>query len=195
MKPVFFATPAEFRKWLKANHATASEAVLLLHKKGSGKPSMTVAEAVEQALCFGWIDGVLRKTGPDSFALRFTPRRKSSLWSEVNVKRAEDLIRRGLMQPAGLKAFEARDAAKTRAYSYEQRTQGFSPELEAKFKQKKAAWEFFSSQPPGYQKTIGFWVTSAKQEETRLRRLERVVEVSAKKQRVDLLAPFGKASK
>lgn len=192
MKPIFFTTPAEFRKWLKANHAKADEAVLLFYNKSSGKPSMTVAEAVEQALCFGWIDGILRKTSPDSFALRFTPRRKGSRWSEVNIKRAETLIAAGRMQPAGLKAFEDRDLAKTRSYSYEQRTQGFTPELEATFKKKKSAWDFFSSQPPGYQKTIAFWVTSAKQEETRLRRLTRVIEVSTQKQRVDLLAPFGK---
>lgn len=192
MKSTFFASAEEFRNWLSVNHDKADEILLKFYKRGAGKPSMAIAEAVEQALCFGWIDGILRKTGPDSFVLRFTPRRKGSLWSEVNIKRAKQLIKHGLMQPAGLKAFEERDKAKARFYSYEQLSKGLSKELEAQFKRQKGAWSFFSAQPPGYQRTITFWVMSAKQEETKNKRLDRLIEVSAKKQRVDLLAPFGR---
>jgi len=192
MEPVFFANLGKFRKWLAANHDKKDEILLKFYKKGAGKPSMAIAEAVEQALCFGWIDGILRNTGPDNFVLRFTPRRKGSLWSEVNIKRVKRLARQGLMQPAGLKAFEERDKAKARFYSYEQRSKGLSKDLEVEFRKQKGAWQFFSAQPPGYQRTITFWVMSAKQEETRHKRLARLIAVSAQNQRVDLLAPFGK---
>lgn len=192
MKSTFFATADEFRKWLSVNHDKTEEILLKFYKKGSGKSSMTIQDAVLQALCFGWIDGKLNNTGPDSFVLRLTPRRKGSIWSEVNIRRVKELINQGLMQPAGLKAFEERDKEKARFYSYEQRTKGFPKEFEAKFKKHKKAWGFFSAQPSGYQKTLAFWVTSAKREETQLKRLARLVEVSAKKERVDLLAPFGK---
>ena len=192
MKPKFFSNPAEFRKWLQTNHKLAPEVVVGFYKKGSGRPSLTVQEAVEQALCFGWIDSVLRKTGADSFGLRFTPRRKGSNWSEVNTKRAKQLIKAGLMQPAGFRAFKQRDAQKTRSYSYEQRGRGLSKELGDVFRKNKGAWQFFGTQPLGYRRTITFWVMNAKREETRLKRLERLIAVSATRQRVDLLAPFGK---
>ena len=192
MKPTFFSTPAEFRKWLSINHDRADEILLKFHKKGSGKTSMTISDAVKQALCFGWIDGRLNNTGPDSFVLRFTPRRKGSLWSEVNIRRVKELIKLGQMQPSGLKAYQERDKAKTHFYSYEQRNKGLSKELEVEFRKNKTAWQFLSAQPPGYQHTITFWVMSAKREETKLKRLNRLIEVSAKLQRVDLLAPFGK---
>jgi uncharacterized protein YdeI (YjbR/CyaY-like superfamily) len=189
---VLFATAAEFRAWLTTNHSTAAEIRLRFYKKGSGKAGLTIADAVEQALCFGWIDGRLNNTGPESFVLRFTPRRLGSIWSEVNIKRVKELTQRGLMAPAGLEAFNKRDRNKAKLYSYENRRKGLSKELEGCFKKNEAAWDFFSSQPPGYQRTITFWVMSAKQEATRLRRLERLIEVSAKGQRADLLAPFGK---
>jgi uncharacterized protein YdeI (YjbR/CyaY-like superfamily) len=166
MKPAFFATQNEFRSWLKTNHDQADELWIRFYKKASGKPGMTIRQAVDQALCFGWIDGILKSTGKDSFTVRFTPRRKSSLWSEVNTRRAGELIKLGLMQAAGLKAFEERDKAKTRFYSYESRSRGLSPELEKVFQQRREAWEFFAAQPPSYQETISFWVTSAKREET-----------------------------
>ena len=192
MKAIFFSDPSGFRDWLEVNHNKADEILLKFFKKGSGKARMTIAEAVEQALCFGWIDGKLNNTGPDSFVLRFTPRRKGSPWSEVNVKRAKKLIEQGFMQPAGLKAFEERDRAKTRFYSYEQRSQGLSKELQAQFQKQNEAWEFFSRQPPGYRRAITFWVMSAKRGETKQKRLARLIEMSAGKLRVDLLAPFGK---
>jgi uncharacterized protein YdeI (YjbR/CyaY-like superfamily) len=192
MKPVSFASPGEFRKWLATNHKKKSKILIQFYKKGSGKAGLEVAQAVEQALCFGWIDGILRNTGTETFVLRFTPRRKGSLWSEINIKRAKQLIKKGLMQPAGLKAFEERDKEKTQFYSYEQHGKGLSKDLEVQFKKQKEAWKFFSAQPPGYQRTITFWVMSAKQETTQQRRLARLIEMSAKNQRVDLLAPFGK---
>lgn len=192
MKPIFFAKPAEFRKWLSVNHNKADEILLKFYKKGSGKASMSIPDAVKQALCFGWIDGKLNSTGADSFVLRFTPRRKGSLWSEVNMKRVEELIEQGQMHPAGLKAYEARDMAKARSYSYEQRSKGLSRELEAEFKERKGAWKFFSAQPPGYQRAITFWVMHAKREDTQRKRLARLIEVSARRERVDLLAPFGR---
>jgi uncharacterized protein YdeI (YjbR/CyaY-like superfamily) len=192
MKPVFFSSPREFRKWLAANHKKKDEIFIQFYKKGSGKPSMSIQDAQIQALCFGWIDGILRNTGPETFVLRFTPRRKGSLWSEVNIKRVKELTRQALMQPAGLKAFEERDQEKARFYSYEQRSKGLSKDLEAVFKKNGGAWKFFSAQPRGYQRTITFWVMSAKQETTQQRRLARLIEMSAKNQRVDLLAPFGK---
>jgi uncharacterized protein YdeI (YjbR/CyaY-like superfamily) len=192
MKPTFFANPGEFRKWLTGNHDKADEILLKFYKKRSGISSMTIEEAQIQALCFGWIDGKLNKIGESSFVIRFTPRRKGSIWSDVNIRRVKELSRQGLMQPAGLKAFEERDKAKARFYSYEQRSKGLSKELEAEFKKRKGAWIFFSAQPPGYQRTISFWVMSAKREETQRRRFARLMAVSAKGQRVDLLAPFGK---
>lgn len=192
MKPVFFTTAAEYRKWLVAHHAEAKEIVLGFYKKGSGKAGMTIAEAVEQALCYGWIDGRLNNTGPESFMVRFTPRRPDSIWSQVNIRRVKDLTQRGLMAPAGLAAFEGRDRKKAKLYSHENRAKTLSKELQSHFEKNKTAWAFFREQPPGYQRTITFWVMSAKQEATRLRRLERLMDVSAKGQRVDLLAPFGK---
>jgi uncharacterized protein YdeI (YjbR/CyaY-like superfamily) len=192
MKPVFFATMGEFRKWLLAHHNKKDELLIKFNKKNSGKASMSIEEAQIQALCFGWIDGKLNKTSEESFTIRFTPRRKGSIWSEVNIKRVKQLIKQGQMQPSGLKAFEERDKAKAGLYSYEQRSKGLSNELEAEFKRHKDAWVFFIAQPPGYQRTMTFWVMSAKQEETQQRRLDRVIEVSSQKQRVDLLAPYGK---
>ncbi|MEX2162337.1 MAG: YdeI/OmpD-associated family protein [Anaerolineales bacterium] len=185
MKPTFFAKAAKFRNWLATNHDSADEILLLFHKKGSGKASMAIGEAVEQALCFGWIDGKLKSTGPDSYVLRFTPRRPGSIWSEVNVRRVKQLTKLGLMAPAGLAVFAKRDRKKAKLYSYENRSKRY-------FKKKKGSWAFFQDQPAGYQKTTTFWVMSAKQEATRVRRLDRIIEVSAKGQRVDLLAPFGK---
>jgi uncharacterized protein YdeI (YjbR/CyaY-like superfamily) len=192
MKPVSFVSPIEFRKWLAVNHKKKDEILIQFYKKGSGKASMGIEDAQMQVLCFGWIDGILRNTGPETFVLRFTPRHKGSLWSEVNIRRANNLIKQGLMQPAGLKAFEERDIEKARFYSYEQRSKGLSKGLEAQFKKQKEAWKFFSTQPPGYQRTITFWVMSAKREETQRKRLARLIEMSAKNRRVDLLAPFGK---
>lgn len=179
MKPTFFATPEEFRAWLEENHETEAELLVGFHKKASGRPSITWPESVEQALCFGWIDGVRRSLGDTSYTIRFSPRKPSSTWSKVNLEKVEDLKRRGLMRPAGLRAFEERREAKTGVYSYEQREAAALPaDYEARLRSNAPAWEHWMSRPPSYRKAAVWWVVSAKREETRERRLARLIEDS-----------------
>jgi uncharacterized protein YdeI (YjbR/CyaY-like superfamily) len=189
MKPTFFATPADFRKWLEQHHDAAPELWVGFHKKGSGKPSITWPESVDEALCFGWIDGVRKSLGDESYVIRFTPRRARSIWSAVNVRRATELTRLGRMRPAGAKAFEARDPARTGVYSFEQPRESLrlSAPYEAKLKANTRAWAFFQSQAPWYQRTVSRWVMSAKKEETRLRRLAALIEDSARGRRIGAL--------
>lgn len=194
MKATFFATQAELRRWFVQNHKTASELLLGFYKVGSGKPSVTWQQTVDEALCFGWIDGVRKRIDDQSYTIRFTPRRPNSIWSAVNIKRAGELKELGRMKPAGLKAFEGRNPQRAQLYSGEQRTVAWPPALAKQFKQDKPAWAFFSKQPPGYRKTITWWVVSAKREETQFKRLERLIEMSAAGQRVDLIDPFGRKS-
>jgi uncharacterized protein YdeI (YjbR/CyaY-like superfamily) len=185
MQPTFFATPAEFRRWLKQHHESERELWVGFHKKSSGRPSLTWPESVDEALCFGWIDGVRRTIDAKSYAIRFTPRKSGSTWSTVNTRRAEELIRTGRMQPAGLRVFEARDPEKSGVYSFEQRTGArLSTEAEARFRANPAAWRFFESQPRGYRKTALWWVVSAKREATRARHLEILIEDSAAGRRI-----------
>jgi uncharacterized protein YdeI (YjbR/CyaY-like superfamily) len=184
MKPLFFKTPSAFRKWLEANHASCPELWVGFYKKNSGKPSIDWPESVEEALCFGWIDGIRKRIDDVSYKIRFTPRKSNSTWSTVNIRIARRLVSEKRMQPAGLKAFEARKEYRSGIYSYEQR----SPELETKYartlKRNAAAWKFFQAQPAGYRKIINWWIISAKQEETRTKRLDRLIEASAKGQRL-----------
>jgi uncharacterized protein YdeI (YjbR/CyaY-like superfamily) len=187
MKPTFFAAPAAFRRWLEKNHDTARELWVGFHKKDSGKPSITWPQSVDQALCFGWIDGVRKSVTPDSYMIRFTPRKSGSIWSTVNTKRAKELTKLGQMHDAGLQAFAARDAKKTKQYSYERETAALDPALEKRFRAKRKAWAFFQKQPPGYRKIASFFVMSAKQEATRLRRLDRLIADSEAGQRIGLL--------
>jgi uncharacterized protein YdeI (YjbR/CyaY-like superfamily) len=185
MDIVFFATPDEFRAWLEANHQTENELLVGFYKKGSGKPSMTWPESVDQALCFGWIDGIRRSLSEESYSIRFTPRKQGSTWSAVNIKRAGELIELGLMQPAGLKAFEARREDRSRTYSYEQaEAAGFSDEFGAIFRANPTAWDFFQSQAPSYRRIATHWVVSAKREETRRKRLATLIEDSAAGRRI-----------
>jgi uncharacterized protein YdeI (YjbR/CyaY-like superfamily) len=181
-EPVFFATPAELRAWLEEHHDTSTELIVGYYKKGSGKPSLTWQESVDQALCFGWIDGVRRSLGPDSYTNRFTPRRARSVWSAVNVRRAKELIESGEMTPAGLAAFEARTERRVGIYSYEQARDAakLDAEQERAFRANAAAWEWFQAQPPGYRRSATWWVVSAKREETRSRRLATLIEDSAR---------------
>ena len=179
VKPTFFATPAAFRQWLKKNHAATTELWVGFHKKGTGKPSITWPESVDQALCFGWIDGLRKSLGPESYVIRFTPRKSTSTWSAVNTKRAQGLIGLGLMQPAGLKAFEGRDVKKTNRYSFEREHVGLTHAYEKQFRSNARAWGFFQSQPPWYRRTATWWVVSAKQEATQLRRLALLISDSA----------------
>jgi uncharacterized protein YdeI (YjbR/CyaY-like superfamily) len=189
MKPTFFATPAVFRAWLERHHA--DEAVLLVgfYKKGSGKPSITWPESVDQALCYGWIDGVRKSLDADSYTIRFTPRKPGSIWSSINSKRAQALIDQGQMQPAGLKAFQARKENKSALYSYEQRSVDLEEPYQRLLKKDKAAWTFFQSQPPSYRKVVTWWVQSAKKEETRRKRLDKLRTYSAQGLRIPEFLP------
>jgi uncharacterized protein YdeI (YjbR/CyaY-like superfamily) len=174
--PLFFPTPADFRTWLRQNHATAPDLWVGYYKKHSGKPSITWPESVDEALCFGWIDGI-RKTEDDlRYKIRFTPRRRGSVWSAVNIKRVEGLIAAGRMQPAGVKAFLARKENKSGIYSYEQRRDQLEEPYHSALRKNKRAWNFFQTQSPGYRKRISWWIVSAKQEETRLKRLEKAIK-------------------
>ena len=177
-KPAFFPTEADFRRWLEANHATAPELLVGFWKKGSGRDSIDWPQARDQALCFGWIDGVRRSLGDESYTIRFTPRRKGSIWSTVNVARYEALTAEGLMTPAGVRAFEE-NKHKSGLYAYERELAKFSPEDEARFRKNKDAWADWEKRPPGYRKTVLHWVTSAKKPETRAKRLGILVESSA----------------
>ena len=192
MKATFFATPTAFTTWLEENHERASELLVGFHKKASRKPSMTWPEAVDQALCFGWIDGVRKRIDDVSYTIRFTPRRASGIWRSVNIKRAQELSRLGLMRPAGLQAFDRRDDKKSAIYSYEQRNSARFPDaLESQFRADKKAWGFFRSQAPWYQRTATYWVVSAKRDETRLRRLVKLIEDSQQNRRIDQLTRPG----
>jgi uncharacterized protein YdeI (YjbR/CyaY-like superfamily) len=184
LEPHFFDTPAAFRKWLEKNHETATELLVGYYKKNSGKPSMTWPESVDQALCYGWIDGVRKSLGDDSYTIRFTPRKPNSIWSNVNIKKVADLTEKGLMQPSGLAAFQRRNESKSGIYSFENEAKQLSPTLEKIFKSNKKAWEFFNAQPPGYKKLNIDRIMNAKQEKTQLSRLEKLVAASENKQRL-----------
>jgi len=184
MTTQFFATPADLRKWFKKNHATASELWVGFYKVGSGKPSITWPQSVDEALCVGWIDGIRKSIDEKSYKIRFTPRKKTSTWSGVNIRRVEVLAAEKRMQPAGLKAFEERRENRSGIYSYEQRSPEFDEPYLSIIKKDKAAWTFFQAQPPSYRKTLIWYVVSAKQEETRLKRLKTLIEHSARGRRL-----------
>lgn len=183
-KPMFFASSQKLRQWLQRNHASARELWVGLYKKDSGKPSITWPELVDQLLCFGWIDGMRKSVDGDSYTNRVTPRKPGSTWSAVNTKRAQELIELGLMQPAGRAAFDARDEEKTRRYSYERTRARLRKDYESEFRANRAAWEYFQQQPPGYRKLAIGWVVSAKQEDTRLRRLAARISDSEQQRRI-----------
>lgn len=190
-KPTFFATAGDFRAWLAKNHDKAAVLQVGYYKVATGKPSITWDQSVEEALCYGWIDGLRRRIDEESYMIRFTPRRRGSHWSQKNIASVEKLIGEGRMQPAGLKAYEARRAERSGAYSFEQDQEpAFAEGLLAQFKASKAAWAFFQAQAPSYRRMVTHWVTAAKQEATRQRRLQRVIDVSAEEKRVDLMSPF-----
>ena len=189
MKPTFFPTPAAFRTWLEEHHATADVLLVGFHKIVSGKPSITWPESVDEALCFGWIDGVRKSLDDRRYTIRFTPRKPGSIWSSVNTKRAQALIDRGLMRPTGLKAFEARRENKSGIYSYEQRGVDLPEPYSRLLKKNVAAWRFFQTQPASYRKVVFWWIVSAKKEETRLKRLKKLMMHSAREQRLPEYAP------
>jgi uncharacterized protein YdeI (YjbR/CyaY-like superfamily) len=184
LKPKFFQRPADFRTWLEKNHATVTALWVGFYTKGSGKPSITWPESVDQALCFGWIDGIRKRVDETSYQIRFTPRRRGSIWSAINIKRAKELVRQKQMRPRGLKAFAARIENKSGIYSYEQRSTELSEPYAKLLKKNKAAWNFFENQPPSYRKMIGWWIISAKKEETRMARVAKLISESAKEKRL-----------
>lgn len=183
-EPVFFADAAAFRDWLAAHAATAPEVLVGYWKVATGRPSMTWPESVDEALCYGWIDGVRRSLGDEAYCIRFTPRRPGSVWSAVNVRRVPELAAEGRMTPAGLAAWEARGAANETGYSYERVEAALPPEYEAVLRAAPGAAAFWDAQPPGYRRLAAHWVVRAKQEATRERRLAALVEACVKGERV-----------
>jgi uncharacterized protein YdeI (YjbR/CyaY-like superfamily) len=178
MKPVFFPDKAAFRKWLEAHHETEKELLVGFYKVGSGKPSITWSESVDEALCFGWIDGVRKSMDEESYTIRFTPRKPGSIWSAVNIKKVETLSAAGLMYPAGMAAFAKRSEQKSAIYSYEKAPVKLDAPFEKAFKARKKAWKFFQSLAPSYQRTAINWVMSAKQEATRSKRMQALIDDS-----------------
>ena len=184
MRLRFFRTPADFRKWLEKHHRTDRELWVGYHKTSSGRASMTWPESVDEALCFGWIDGLRKSVDESSYSIRFTPRKPTSIWSAVNVKRVQGLTGQGRMRPAGLQAFAKRKENRSGIYSYEQRSGTLVEPYASRLKENRAAWDFLRAQPASYQKAVNWWVVSARQEATRLRRLKRLKEDSARGRRI-----------
>ena len=190
-KPIFFKSPAELQRWFAKNHAKAKDLGVGYYQASSGKRNLTWPLAVDEALCVGWIDGVRRTIDADRYTIRFTPRRARSIWSQVNIARAKELIADGRMQPAGLRAFEGRDEERTRQYSFEQDKPVFTRAQEREFRANQEAWTFFQSQPPSYRKPATWWVISAKKDETKARRLATLIDDSANGRRIKHLVRPG----
>jgi len=184
MIPLFFSTQQEFRNWLYENHKNKTELIVGYYKVKSGKPSMTWSQSVDEALCFGWIDGVRKSIDKESYCIRFTPRKKTSNWSAVNIDKMEKLIEGGLMQPSGLEIYKYRKESKSKIYTYEKKIVYLSSKYEEIFKSNKKAWNFFNAQAPSYQKKITSWIMSAKQEKTQISRLEKTIIESENLKRV-----------
>lgn len=184
----FFASPAAFRAWLATHHESASELWVGFHRKGTGRPSLTWPESVDEALCFGWIDGVRKRVDDERYVIRFTPRKPASAWSAVNLAKMEALLAEGRVKPAGLAAYERRSEAKSRIYSYEQRRQATFPPSSRAASAPRRGPGSSSPRSPGYRSIATFWVVSAKREETRLRRLQKLIDCSAEGRRLPELA-------
>jgi uncharacterized protein YdeI (YjbR/CyaY-like superfamily) len=172
------------RKWLEKHHATAAELLVGFHKKNTGRPTLTWPESVAEALCFGWIDGIRRRVDDERYSIRFTPRRPGSGWSAINIKMIASLEAEGRMTAAGRAVFEARKDKSSSGYSYERREATFDASRLKAFQKNKAAWAFFEAQPAGYRRTLTWWVMSAKQEDTRDRRLAKLIASSAANKRI-----------
>jgi uncharacterized protein YdeI (YjbR/CyaY-like superfamily) len=183
---MYFETASGFRAWLEQHHATASELLVGFRKLGSGIPSMSWPESVDEALCYGWIDGVRRRIDDTAYSIRFTPRKPKSIWSAVNLRKVESLIAAGRMRPAGMRVYEARDAARTAVYSFEQARPAELDDAELRrFRAKAAAWAYFEACPPGYRKTVIHWIVTAKKPETRARRLQELLQACAERRRLE----------
>lgn len=184
MNPTFFSTPKEFREWLEVHHKTKDELIVGFYKVKSNKPSITWSESVDQALCYGWIDGIRRSIDNESYSIRFTPRRSTSIWSAINIKKVKELSKAGLMTPAGISIFKQRKDPNSKGYSYENINVPLDADYERQFKINSKAWEFFNNQAPYYQKATKNWIMSAKQEKTRLSRLEKTIQASELEKRL-----------
>jgi len=193
MKPRYFRSRAEFREWLERNHAAITEQYIGFYKTKSKKTGITYQEAVDEALCFGWIDGIVKSVDADSYMHRFTPRKASSHWSNINVRRYAELKAAGQVHPAGEAAYARRDPKRTGKASYEQEPAQLTPAQLKKLKANTKAWDFFQKQPPSYQRVCRHYVTTAKQETTRERRLQNLIKCSAEGRRLDqFISPPGK---
>ncbi|HEY1869613.1 MAG TPA: YdeI/OmpD-associated family protein [Chitinophagaceae bacterium] len=178
MTPTFFAKQSDFRKWLLKNHEKETELLVGFYKVGSGKPSMTWSQSVDEAICFGWIDGVRKSIDKERYQIRFTQRKPTSIWSGINIKKIKTLTKQGLVYPAGLASFKNKIDSKSKIYSYEKDEVAFSKDMESKFKEHRKAWKYFQQLAPSYRKVSMHWVTSAKQETTRIKRLKELISDS-----------------
>ena len=195
MDPVFFKNPAEFRRWLDKHHETETEVLVGYRKTATGLPSMTWPESVDEALCYGWIDGIRRSIDEKSYTIRFTPRKPESAWSAVNIRKIETLTKLGRMKPAGMRAWENRHRSRGYGYGYSSPNAEFGEAHVAEFKKHQTAWEFFDSQPPSYKRTVSHWVLSAKREETREKRFKELIADSANQQRLGRLTKYASKPK
>jgi uncharacterized protein YdeI (YjbR/CyaY-like superfamily) len=184
MNPTFFSNQENFRTWLEKHHQEETELVVGFYKVHTQKPSMSWSESVDQALCFGWIDGVRKSIDQESYTIRFTPRKKTSIWSAINIKKVEALTKAGWMTEEGLKAFALRSEERSRIYSHEKAPSLLTPEFEQQFKANQLAWDYFNEQAPSYKKVMIHWIMSAKQEKTRVSRLEKAINTSADQKRM-----------
>ncbi len=180
----FFTTPADFRNWLQQHHETHTELLVGFYRIKSGRASMSWPESVDEALCYGWIDGVRRSVDEQSYSIRFTPRKRDSIWSAVNIKKVEELTQKGLMTEAGLKAYSFRSEKKSAIYSHESDAKALDEALQQHFEQHAEAWLFFNAQAPSYKKRIVHWIMSAKQDATRLSRLQKAITASTSQEKI-----------
>jgi uncharacterized protein YdeI (YjbR/CyaY-like superfamily) len=185
--PLFFPTPSSFRKWLEENHDKADELLVGFYKVSSGKPSITWSQSVDQAICFGWIDGVRKSIDAESYSIRFTPRKPGSIWSAINIQKVEDLSKKGLMHPRGMSAFKMRKEHKSRIYSYEKPPENLTEQFLKEFQSNKKAWKYFLSMAPSYQRTAIHWVMNAKQESTKIKRLAELINDSEAERKIKIL--------
>ena len=179
MQPTFFSNSKDFRKWFEKNHEKSKELLVGFYKVTSGKKSITWPESVDEAICFGWIDGVRKSIDSESYCIRFTPRKPGSIWSAINIKKVEALTQKGLMYPTGIEAYSKRKEHKSKIYSYEKEPEILSNAFLKKFKANKKAWKYFQSMAPSYQRTAIHWVMTAKQEVTKMKRLKELINDSA----------------
>ena len=191
----FFGTAGELRRWLEKNYSKSEELWIGFYKKDSGKGGITYAQALDEALCYGWIDGIRKKLDEDSFTTRFTPRKPKSIWSNVNIGHVARLTKEGRMQPPGIAAYEKKNDARSGIYAFEREIAELEPQMLKQFKRERVAWKYFDAQPPYYRRLASWWVISAKRDETRMKRLEQLIELSAREERLPQFIPAKRSTK